>query len=123
MRYGFTDSQWQSAVTEANKILRRRAALRDTITYSELAAELDNGIGYHDPAMDQLLRDVSTQEYEEGRGLLSVIVVHKHGDQEPGNGFYELAELLGFDVSEREAFWIAELNKVFDFWSNSRQIA
>jgi hypothetical protein len=53
----------------------------------------------------------------------SVIVVHKDGDMAPGQGFYELAESLGFDVSDREEFWIAELNRVFAYWSNPQNTA
>jgi hypothetical protein len=122
MKYGFTDTQWQSAIAETTTILRQCAGSHPgTITYSDLAGRLTTiRIGYHDPAMDYLLLRVSTEEYESGRGLLSVIVVHKYGDNEPGKGFYELAESLGFDISDRQAFWISELNKVLDFWRNPR---
>jgi hypothetical protein len=66
--------------------------------------------------MDYLLEQVSREEYASGRGLLSVIVVHKYGDQEPGNGFYSLARELGFNISDREALWISEFNRVTDYW-------
>ena len=117
-KYGFTDAQWQSAIAEATAILRLRASTEPgTITYSDLAAELTSiTIGYHDPAMDYLLVQVSTEEHEAGRPLLSVIVIHKGGDMEPGNGFYELAKDLGFDVSNRLAFWTSELTRVQNYW-------
>jgi hypothetical protein len=35
-----------------------------------------------------------------GRGMLSVIVVHKDGDMQPGPGFFELAEELDRDTSD-----------------------
>jgi hypothetical protein len=75
--------------------------------------------------MDQLLAEVSTEEHESGRGLLSVIVVHKYGDKEPGSGFYDLADQLGFDVTDPEAFWISEFTKVTEYWKNhsSRRLA
>jgi len=50
--------------------------------------------------------------------MLSVIVVHKHGDMEPGAGFYDLANSLGFDVKDKMKFWISELHKVDGHWSN-----
>jgi len=50
--------------------------------------------------------------------MLSVIVVHKHGDMEPGAGFYDLANSLGFDVKDKMKFWISELHKVHGHWSN-----
>jgi hypothetical protein len=125
MKYGFTDARWQSAIAEATTILRKCASSQPgTIPYSDLAGRLSSiKIGYHDPAMDYLLEQVSTEEHNSGRPLLSVIVVHKYDDKEPGKGFYELAESLGFDISNREAFWIAELNKVWDYWRNSQCIA
>ena len=46
-----------------------------------------------------------------------LIVVHKHGDMEPGNGFYGLAESMGLDTSDRTACWIHELHKVHGYWS------
>ena len=70
--------------------------------------------------MDHLLAEVSREEHENGRGLLSVIVVHKYGDKEPGNGFYDLADQLGFDVSNPEAFWISEFTKVTEYWKTRR---
>jgi hypothetical protein len=124
MRQRFSDREWREAVNEAKSILRDRARHRLTITYSELAGELRSiTIGYHDPDMDALLVDVSSEEFNEARPLLSVVVVHKSGDQEPGKGFYELADSLGFHTSDRTVFWIAELNRVFDYWSTARQIA
>src|SRR5271166_7121445 len=110
MRNRFLDREWRSAVDEAIRILRDRARNRLTITYSEFASQLRSiSIGYHDPDMDALLVDVSTEEFNDARPLLSVIVVHKYGDKEPGKGFYELADSLDFDTSDRQAFWIAEL--------------
>jgi hypothetical protein len=124
MKRRFSDREWRSAVDEAKRILRDRASGRVTITYSELSSRLLSiTIGYHDPDMDALLVDVSTEEFNDARPLLSVVVVHKNGDQEPGKGFYELADSLGFDTSDRQVFWIAELNRVFDFWSSTRQTA
>ena len=36
-----------------------------------------------------------------GRGMLSVIVVHKVGDMQPGPGFFQLAKKLGRDTSDK----------------------
>lgn len=116
-KHGFSLAQWQSGVHEAIALLSERASREDPIPYSELAARLRTvTIDYHSQAMDDLLVDVSTQEHETGRPLLSVMVVHKYGDQEPGNGFYTLAECLGFKFSDRQAFWIAEFNRVTEYW-------
>ncbi len=44
--------------------------------------------------------------------MLTVLVVHKHGDMEPGRGFYELAHSLGRDTSDLQKCWIEELHRV-----------
>lgn len=124
MKFGFTDTVWDAGVDQATTVLRERAARRETIPYSDLANEVSAiTIGYHDPAMDRLLCDVSMREHECGRPLLSVIVVHKYDDMEPGRGFYELASSLGFETSDRQAFWVSELNRTWDFWSSRLQVA
>jgi hypothetical protein len=49
--------------------------------------------------------------------MLSVLVVHKEGDQRPGEGFFEWAEELGYTVGDRDEFWIGMLNKVYAYWN------
>ncbi len=51
------------------------------------------------------------------RGMLTVIVVHRDGDMEPGPGFFELARELGRDTSDILRCWIEELKKVHKVWS------
>jgi hypothetical protein len=53
--------------------------------------------------MGDMLVEVSRNEASQGRGPLSVIVVRKHGDMEPGNGFHGLAESMGLNISDRTA--------------------
>jgi hypothetical protein len=90
------------------------------ITYSDLSKQLRSiAIPYDDPAMAAMLDEISTEEYKAGRGMLSVIVVHKYGDMEPGSGFFKLAESLGRRVGpDKTAFWITELHMVHKYWSN-----
>lgn len=64
-----------------------------------------------------MLGEISTEEHEAGRGLLTVVVVHKAGDQKPGPGFFKLAQSLGCNTTDRVQFWTNELRKVFDVWS------
>jgi hypothetical protein len=35
-----------------------------------------------------MLGEISQEEDEAGHGMLSVIVVHKYGDMQPGPGFF-----------------------------------
>ena len=110
---------WNQAKQEAKNILIKRAELRSMITYSDLAGEITSiQFEAHDPRLFKLLADVSLDEDAEGRGMLSVIVVHKSGDKQPGDGFFELAEKLGRDTTETMNCWVKELKKVYAYWSN-----
>jgi hypothetical protein len=59
-----------------------------------------------------MLGEVSTNEHRAGRGMLSVLVVHKTGDMRPGPGFFDLARKLGYAFKDEDAFWINMVNKV-----------
>ena len=116
--YGFSDTQWAAGKAEITEILQRQAKSRAMITYGELSQALRCiQIGPHEPAMGAILGEISREEFKNGRGMLSVIVVHKYGDQEPGNGFYECAEGLGLDVSNRMAVWVNQLHAVHGYWA------
>jgi hypothetical protein len=70
--------------------------------------------------MSQILGDISAEEHEAGRGMLSVIVTHKTGDMEPGPGFYELAAELGLDVSTDDAplrTWVEQMKLAEKTWA------
>ena len=70
--------------------------------------------------MDHLLAEVTREEHERGRGPLSVIVVPKYGHKGSGNGSNDLADELGFDVSNPEGFWLSEFTIVLSTGKTSR---
>jgi hypothetical protein len=120
-RYGLTKTQWNAAKQEIRQILGERAKLRGMIPYSELVAQLQSvQLEANSFALFSLLGEVSWDEDKAGRGMLSVIVVHKAGDMQPGQGFFELARDLGRDTSDILACWVAELKKVHAYWSGVR---
>ena len=49
--------------------------------------------------------------------MLTVIVVHKVGDMQPGPGFFELAKSLGRDTRDPLKCWVDELHHVHAVWS------
>ena len=119
-KFGFPEQQWRSAVEEAKHVLSERAKAKITISYSELASKINSiHLEAHDTRLNHLLGEVSRDEHEAGRGMLTVLVVYKDGDQTPGPGFFELAEELGYDTADREAFWMTELNRVYAAWSGA----
>ena len=64
-----------------------------------------------------MLGEISSEEDEEGRGLLTVVVVHKAGDMKPGSGFFTLARSRGRDIGDRQKIWVEELERVYEIWS------
>jgi hypothetical protein len=96
-----------------------RARERAMVTYTELVAEIDAvSLQAHDPRLDDLLRQLATSEAQAGRGMITALVVHKHGDMEPGRGFFELAEKLGRNTSDRTKCWIEEVKRVYRAWQS-----
>lgn len=117
-KFGFSDEQWSDAKAEAKALLADRARMRGMIPYSDLVESLKTlQLEAHDPRLFELLGEVSSEEDDAGRGMLSVIVVHKHGDMQPGPGFFELARSRGKDTSDILRCWIEELHKVHGYWS------
>ena len=77
-RYGYTISDWNKAKEEMRKILIERAKVRGMIPYSELARQIATiHIEPDSYALAAMLGEVSTAEDTAGRGMLSLIVVHK----------------------------------------------
>lgn len=121
MKYGHSVAAWNEAKQEAIEAMIRRARVRGMIPYSDLVAEI-HAIRFraHDSGFHYMLGEISVEEDAEGRGMLSVIVVHKHGDMQPGPGFFELAQSLGYRTNDVLEFWVKELHKVHGYWSNKK---
>lgn len=119
MKYGFADNDWAAATAEMRSILCARAKVRGMIPYSDLVRQVK---AIHlDPdsfALAAMLGEISEAEDSQGRGMLTVIVVHKHGDMQPGPGFFDLAKRLGRDTSDIVKCWVEELKRVHAVWSN-----
>jgi molybdopterin synthase catalytic subunit len=117
--FDISDSDWQRGKEEMRVILQGVAARRGMIAYSELSNQMTTmRIEAFGSPMSEMLGEITEEEDEAGRGLLTVIVVHKTGDQEPGISFFDLAATRGRDVSDRMALWVSEFKRVQDFWTN-----
>jgi hypothetical protein len=118
-KYGYSLSDWEKAKREMRNILIEIAKKQDTIPYSELVRKvLIISIEASSYGLADMLGEISTAEDAAGRGMLSVVVVHKE-DNMPGKGFFELAKILGRDVSDKEKFWVNEVKKVYSSWVGS----
>lgn len=113
---------WDQAKAEAVAAMVDRAKVRGRIAYSELTP-LITAVRFEpfDTRLFHLLGEVSVEEDAAGRGMLSAVVVHKREDMQPGEGFFILAKHLGRNTKDVLKFWIAELNKVHDYWANKHK--
>jgi hypothetical protein len=117
--FGFPEGVWAAAKREVIQILSEMARRGATIAYSDLVASLNSiQLEARDIRLFHLLGEVSTDENASGRGMLSVVVVHKDGDMRPGPGFFELAQHLGHEVEDLDRFWIEEFRCVCEYWRN-----
>ena len=120
--HGFQEEVWEAAKAEARRAMIAVATRQGVIYYSDLVAEICSiNLEPQSPQLAHMLGEISTEEHEAGRGLLTVVVVHKSGDQMPGPGFFELARSLGHDTTDREAFWVGELAREHRIWSGGEK--
>jgi hypothetical protein len=118
--HGFSQADWDAAKDEARMIMIERAKVRGMIPYSDLVKRIKSiKLDAHDPRLFHMLGEISSEEDAGGRGLLTVVVVHKMGDMQPGPGFFELAKRLGRDTSNILKCWVKELHDVHGVWSKS----
>ena len=110
----------KKAKDEVRKVLIDTAKNRKTIAYSDLVKLIESWeILAKDKQLDDVLSEISVEEYKCGRGMLSVVVVHKRGDMQPGPGIYKLAKELGIDTSDKLKTWADQLNTVHKQWSGN----
>jgi len=118
VRIGLDQATWNAVKGEIRLVLITRARLRGLIPYSEVTSQLESAaIDPHSQIFAHLLGEISEEEDQAGRGMLSVIVVHKEGDMRPGPGFFELAQGLGRKVADLDKTWLQELDCVHRYWS------
>lgn len=120
--HGYSDQAWESAKAEGKATLAECAREKRMISYTEFMHHIAS-IAFktpYDSSLPQLLAEISTDEAKAGRGMMTVLIVRKNGDQRPGRGFFELAERLGYDVSDPEKFWNDQVNRVFASWQKNR---
>jgi len=102
--------------------LKEVARAGRTITYGEIApmAELDMSNPVDRNEIAAILVAISTTEHQEGRPLLSAVVV-RSDTRYPGKGFFKLAQDLGiYDRSDDLAFFVQELARVHEYWMKAK---
>lgn len=115
-RYGLTEVSWNAIKAEMHHILIGLARAQKTISYSALAAQIQTASIHHRaPAFVYILREIAEENVAEGCPNLAALVVRKQTGV-CGPGFFRHAAMMGFDVSDPAAFWLAEFERACDFW-------
>jgi hypothetical protein len=117
---GIAQSDWDEAKGEAHSAMVRAVqSTAGTISYGDLAAKIRT-IPFEPDTRNfhALLGEISEEENALGRGMLSVVVVHKSGEKrgQPGDGFFKLAHELGRDTHDPLRFWATEFAHVRRSW-------
>jgi hypothetical protein len=77
--------------------------------------------------VSKALFHISSYEVEQGRPMLSALVVHKGGQYKglPGPGFFKLARRLGFTIADSDAaeqdFWDAQVQAAVEHWTEHEE--
>ena len=93
------------------------AQYRGTTTYQHIATimGLPTSGNYMGRAVGQILNEISEDEVQRGRPMLSAVVINTDG--RPGAGFYDAAVKFGrAPANADEAFWNQERAAVHDAW-------
>lgn len=99
------------------------AKRRDCTTYTEVArmARLDLRQVRDREKFGEILSEISIHEHQLGRPLLSAVVLHGQGE-EMRPAFFRLAKELGVNPGGDDLeFFIRELRRVHEFWSDAHQ--
>ncbi len=110
-------ADWAQLKAELRLTLVALAKSRRTICYSELARGLQTATLHHrSPFFTPLLIEVCDEAERAGDGSLCALVVRK-SDGIPGKGYFTAAALRGADVTDPEAYWREEAERVWAQWS------
>ncbi len=111
--WGHKREAWDAAKAETQAVLVEIAKASKLIFYSELTRKIAS-INFQpdDHDFHRLLDQLSEESDAGGKGMISVLVVHMK-DYRPGTGFFNLAKVLGRDISDLDKFWTEELSRVY----------
>ncbi len=114
-RFTLTEVEWDVMVEAMRAELIEFAKQKRIVTYSELALLLPVYIHPGSYAFTRLLSRVCSEEEDAGHGLLCALVVSK-ATGIPGAGFFRGAAERGYDGSNLDEYWHAQLEQVFAYW-------
>ena len=110
-------------VARIREILDRQARHGTRVFYEDIMEKV--GLWQDGPLarvqMDWILEQVSRQSHVEHEVLLGVLVHERAPDKGlPSEGFFNLAESLGYQIESRDSFVDREIKRVFDKFSQGQ---
>ncbi|PJF21198.1 MAG: hypothetical protein CUN56_12310 [Phototrophicales bacterium] len=107
-------NKWDALRDEMRDFLINLARLGKTISYSELAAQLQTAYIHHRaPMFSELLRQISYEDKAANRPMLATLVVNKQRGI-PGDGYFK--GLVEEDFIDPETYWQARFEEVCQYW-------
>jgi hypothetical protein len=89
---------------EIRDLLIIQAKKKKTVSYGELCGKLSTTtLKPDDPLLHKILGELSEESHKAGRGLLSVVVTG-HVNNLPGDGFFSMADGMGYKIVNRKQF-------------------
>lgn len=103
------------------RLNRGITSYQNLINQAELGLTLDNS--YEKERLDEILEEIGTDEYENGRPLLNALVKVK-GNNGQGDRFFKLCERLGMgpwrDLKKDKNFLTNLRQECRDFWKDDK---
>ena len=119
-RYGFPLDAWEAAKAQANAFIEDRARARGTLTYAELCSAVTAiSLKPRSWAIMAFLNEICT-EADAKHGIMLATLVVRADTGLPGDGYFRHAARLGRDVSDREAYWTSEAERVYAAYAEER---
>ncbi|MFL9837198.1 hypothetical protein ABS768_06805 [Flavobacterium sp. ST-75] len=114
-------------IVRAYLIELARKRFNQTVTYQKLSDDCKLGFNMHANPSDRLaiasiLDTISRYEHSFERPLLSALVI-RASDSREGDGFYTLAQELGFGEAKKlkkeRIFEVSQIKKCISFWEDN----
>lgn len=113
--WGFSSDEWAAARVRLERLLAEVASERSTVTYGEVARRVFDGrVTARSGALMDMLGEVDSSALR-SQGIMIASLVVRADSGIPGEGYFIFAEEeLGHRIADRNEFWRAEVERVWD---------
>jgi hypothetical protein len=117
-RWGFSEAEWADARRALDALLGEAGRARSTITYGEVARRALSGrVGARSAAVMDLLGEVDA-DTDARLGVMVASLVVRADTGMPGDGYFHFAAReLGRPIDDSRAFWLAEVERVWQAYA------